>query len=119
MENEVEAKAAEAPPLIMEINDEDDMESLKKMSHECLVIVDFFATWCGPCKSVKVAYEKLAEQETSVKFAKLDIDIYEDAPSDYSIVAMPTFMAFKNGEMVDSVIGPHIEQVKQMVARLK
>ena len=43
----------------------------------------------------------------------------KDAPSDYDIKAMPTFMAFKNGEMVDSVVGPHIEQVKQMVARLK
>ena len=53
------------------------MDDLKDMSHDCLVVVDFFATWCGPCKSVKVAYEKLAEQETTVKFAKLDIDEYE------------------------------------------
>lgn len=60
------------------------MEDLKKMSHECLVIVDFWATWCGPCKSVKVAYEKLAEQETTVKFAKLDIDIYEVSHSGQS-----------------------------------
>ncbi|VDD75569.1 unnamed protein product [Mesocestoides corti] len=96
-----------------------EMEELKELSHKCLVVVDFFATWCGPCKSVKAAYEKLAEEETAVKFAKLDIDIYEDAPADYSLVAMPTFMAFKNGEMVDSVIGPHIEEVKKMVARLK
>nr|CDS33252.1 thioredoxin [Hymenolepis microstoma] len=56
---------------------EEEMEKLKEMSHERLVIVDFFAPWCGPCKSVKRAYEILAEQEATVKFAKLDIDIYE------------------------------------------
>lgn len=53
------------------------MEVLKEMSRDCLVIVDFYATWCGPCKLVKAAYEKLAEQETTVKFARIDIDIYE------------------------------------------
>lgn len=53
------------------------MEALKKLSFDCLVIVDFFATWCGPCKSVKVAYERLAEEEPTIKFAKLDIDEYE------------------------------------------
>ncbi|VDO07537.1 unnamed protein product [Rodentolepis nana] len=116
---DAKSATAEDPPLILEVNSEEEMEKLKEMSHEQLVIVDFFAPWCGPCKSVKRAYEILAEQEATVKFAKLDIDIYEDAPADFSIAAMPTFMAFKNGEMVDSVIGPHIEQVKQMIARLK
>ena len=43
----------------------------------------------------------------------------QDAPSDYSIVAMPTFMAFKIGNTIDSVIGPHIEEVKKMIDRLK
>ncbi|VDN29536.1 unnamed protein product [Dibothriocephalus latus] len=55
----------------------EDMEEIKKISQERLVIVDFFATWCGPCKSVKAAYEQLAEEETTVTFAKLDIDVYE------------------------------------------
>ncbi|KAM3182427.1 hypothetical protein ACTXT7_012394 [Hymenolepis weldensis] len=68
---------AEAPPLILEINSEEEMEKLKEISHQQLVIVDFFAPWCGPCKSVKHAYETLAEQETTVRFAKLDVDIYE------------------------------------------
>lgn len=53
------------------------MENIKELSKECLVVIDFFATWCGPCKTVKKAYEKLAEEEVTVKFAKLDIDIYE------------------------------------------
>ncbi|VDL98600.1 unnamed protein product [Schistocephalus solidus] len=118
-----EQEEPELAPLVTEINSEEDMDELKKISQERLVIVDFFATWCGPCKSVKAAYEKLAEEETSVTFAKLDIDVYEagleDAPSDYSLVAMPTFMAFKNGEMVDSVIGPHIDALRQMIDRLK
>nr|VZI06317.1 unnamed protein product [Spirometra erinaceieuropaei] len=72
-----ETEETEVAPLITEINSEEDMEELKKVSNERLVIVDFFATWCGPCKSVKAAYEKLAEEETSVTFAKLDIDVYE------------------------------------------
>lgn len=76
-----------------------------------LVMVDFFATWCGPCKMMAPAVEKLAKAyEGKVKIGKLDVDENPDTAGKYEIQSIPTTIFFKDGEMVDKVIGFQSEE---------
>ncbi len=70
------------------------------------VVVDFSATWCGPCKRLAPIVEELAnEYEGKVKIAKLDIDAAPNTPAQYGIMAVPTVMFFKGGKRVDMLQG--------------
>ncbi len=92
------------------------MSSLPKVTdasfdHEVMkadlpVLVDFSAEWCGPCKSLAPIVEALAlEYEGRVKFVQLDIDENRQTPSSFGIMAVPTLILFKGGEVVDKVTG--------------
>lgn len=71
-----------------------------------LVMVDFWATWCGPCKIIGPVVEELAkEYEGKVTFAKVNTDENPDLASRYNIRGIPTLMFFKNGQIVDQLIG--------------
>ncbi|CEI89521.1 hypothetical protein RMCBS344292_03876 [Rhizopus microsporus] len=69
------------------------------------VIVDFTATWCGPCRMVKPVIHKLAEQHTDILFLVVDVDDRADIAAEYGIRAMPTVMFFKDGNKVDEIVG--------------
>lgn len=76
-----------------------------------LVLVDFFATWCGPCKMMAPAIEKLAEAyKGKVTIGKLDVDENPDTAGKYEIQSIPTLIFFKDGEMVDKLIGFQSEE---------
>lgn len=71
-----------------------------------VVMADFWATWCAPCKMVAPAVEELAkEYEGKVKFVKVNTDENPDLASRYNIRGIPTLMFFKNGQMVDQLVG--------------
>jgi len=71
-----------------------------------LVMVDFWATWCGPCKIVAPVVEELAKEYAGkVKFVKVNTDENQDLASRYNIRGIPTLMFFKDGNMVDQVVG--------------
>ncbi|KAL7786319.1 thioredoxin-like protein [Trichoderma ceciliae] len=72
------------------------------------VIVDCFATWCGPCKAIAPILEKAsdeAEFKDKVHFVKFDVDELPELSQELGIRAMPTFLFFKNGEKVDEMVG--------------
>ncbi|MEM9406771.1 MAG: thioredoxin [Acidobacteriota bacterium] len=70
------------------------------------VLVDFYATWCGPCKALSPIVEKLAgEYEGKLKVGKLNIDEAPGAPSQFSVRAVPTIVFFKGGEAVETMVG--------------
>ena len=70
------------------------------------VLVDIFATWCGPCKMVGPIVEKLAEEfEGKVKVGKLDVDESPETPENYNVMSVPTLLFFKEGELVDQIVG--------------
>lgn len=69
------------------------------------VVIDFFATWCGPCKRIAPTYEKLSEAFTNVTFLKVDVDESPELTEQYSISAMPTFVFLKDGKEVKRVEG--------------
>ena len=76
------------------------------LQSEEVVMVDFWAVWCGPCRMIAPAIEELAkEYEGKVKVVKLNTDENPDIASKYKIMGIPTIMFFKNGEKLDQVVG--------------
>ena len=71
-----------------------------------LVLVDFWAAWCGPCKAVAPILEEIAnEQAGSLKIAKVDIDENQQYAAQLGVTSIPTMVVFKNGQPIDKIIG--------------
>lgn len=89
----------------IELDDKNFEEQVLKSSVP--VFVDFWAPWCGPCQTMLPIIEELAKEfdEKSIKIAKLNIDENKSVPGQYGIMSVPTFMIFKNGEMIDQFVG--------------
>ena len=69
------------------------------------VLVDFWATWCGPCRALTPVIEELATENTDAKIGKVDIDAHQDIAVKYGISSIPTILVFKDGEIVERVQG--------------
>jgi thioredoxin 1 len=75
------------------------------------VVVDFWASWCGPCRAVGPTIEKLADTVgNSVKVGKLNVDDNRQAAIDYDVQAIPTVLIFRDGRVVNRLIGVNSEQ---------
>ncbi|KAJ3046166.1 Cytoplasmic thioredoxin isoenzyme 2 [Rhizophlyctis rosea] len=81
-----------------------------------IVIVDYTATWCPPCKVIAPHYEQLAADHPSIAFLKVDVDDNPDVAEEQSANAMPTFVAYKSGKEVARVVGANLPKLKQLVA---
>ncbi len=76
------------------------------IDHNGLVLVDFWAVWCGPCRMIAPTIEELAgEYKGKLKVVKLNTDENPDIASRYKIMGIPTIIFFKNGEKVDQMVG--------------
>ena len=70
-----------------------------------LVLVDFFATWCGPCKMLSPVLEEVAEENPDLLVLKIDVDEVGELAARYGIQAIPTLMLFKNGQRIETRMG--------------
>jgi len=88
------------------INITDDTFEQEVLQSDIPVIVDFWATWCGPCKMIAPILEELAtDYSNQVKIVKLDVDANNKTAGKYNIMSIPSLLFFKNGEVVDQVVG--------------
>lgn len=80
------------------------------------VLVDFWATWCGPCKVVLPIIEELAEEVTSAKICKINVDEEASLAQKFKIMTIPTLLVFKDGEVVNKSVGVvNKEQVLELL----
>lgn len=90
--------------MVQEINTESfDKEVI---SHNGVIVVDFFANWCGPCRKLGPILEEVEQELASkVKFAKINTDDNLEMAKKYQVSGLPTLMVFKNGEAVERMVG--------------
>ena len=69
------------------------------------VLIDFFATWCGPCKMVSPVVDQIANERSDNKVCKLDVDKNLDLARTFQVMSVPTLVAMKNGKMINKIIG--------------
>ena len=90
----------------MEIQVNDDNFKKEVLESEELVLVDFWAPWCMPCRMLAPTIEEIAEEmEGKVKVCKMNVDENVQYPQEYGIMSIPTVMLFKNGQAVETMIG--------------
>lgn len=93
-----------AGDLVIEINN-DNFQS-EVASSDQPVLIDFYATWCGPCKAMSPIIDELAEKYNGrVKVGKVDADQAPELATEYGVQGLPTFMIFKGGQKVDVLVG--------------
>lgn len=91
-----------------------DNFSEEVLKEESLVVVDFYADWCGPCQMMGPIVEELSKDyEGSVKIGKLNVDQAGDISAQYKVMSIPSILFFKKGEVVDTVVGAVSKDVLQ------
>ncbi|KAH1121592.1 hypothetical protein J1N35_004752 [Gossypium stocksii] len=81
-----------------------------------LVVVDFTASWCGPCRFISPILVELAKKLPHVIFLKVDVDELSTVAQEWAIEAMPTFVFLKEGSIIDKVVGARKEELQQKIA---
>ena len=93
----------------------EDMK-FENLSKNHLTLVDFWATWCGPCRMLSPIVEELAAETPDVVFAKVDVDQNPELAIGLGINSVPTLMLFKDGKLADRAIGVRPKQdIKRMI----
>ena len=77
----------------------------QEMINNDLLLVDFWAEWCGPCKSMHPIFTRMAKKYKSVRFARVNVDNAQDIAMKYGVQSIPTFIMFKNGEIANTMVG--------------
>ena len=88
---------------IIEVNEENFDEEVLKSNKK--VLVDFYATWCGPCKMLHPILEEIAKEENDLKVIQIDVDQCEELAIKYNIRAMPTLVVLENGNEINRIVG--------------
>mmetsp|Transcript_36904 Transcript_36904/g.44097 ORF Transcript_36904/g.44097 Transcript_36904/m.44097 type:complete len:106 (+) Transcript_36904:76-393(+) len=105
--------------MVQQIKTVEEFNKILADNNDKLVVVDYTATWCPPCKQIAPIYVKIADENPEALFIKVDVDEGGDIASEQGISAMPTFQFWKNGELVHTFSGASEEIIRTKVAELK
>ena len=87
---------------IIDLNDSNFEQTILS---ENLTLVDFWAEWCGPCKSMHPVFENLEKQYPNIKFARVNVDQNQSISTKFEVQSIPTFIMFKSGKIIDKMMG--------------
>merc|ERR1712146_357322 len=104
---------------IAQLATKEDFDKCLADAGDKLVVVDFTATWCGPCQRIAPVFAKLAEEMPDVVFVKVDVDENEDTAGACGISCMPTFQFYKKAEKVYEFSGASEEKIREALAKHK
>ncbi len=99
---------------ILELN---DTNFDKNIGGETPIIVDFWATWCGPCQFMLPVFERISKKYKTLRFARVNVDDAPGISQRYGVYSIPTFLVFKDGEPVDKAMGAIGEPGLNMLAQ--
>jgi len=102
-----------------DLQTKEDFDHFLKEAGSKLVVIDFYAEWCGPCKMIGPAVLKMADEFKDVCFAKVNVDENSETAEEEDITAMPTFKFYKNGSQVDYLTGANVEKLREKIKQLK
>lgn len=94
-----------------------ESEYQQLISSNEVVIVDYFAEWCGPCKRIAPYFEECSKKYPKIVFIKVDVDELVDVTEKENITSMPTFKVFKNGAAVDTLLGANDAALLQLIEK--
>jgi len=101
------------------VADRADFDAQMKGAGGKLVVIDFFATWCGPCKMIAPTLATMSDEMPDVVFLKVDVDENEDIAADHKVTVMPTFLLFKSGNKVDEFSGANETKLRELIVKNK
>jgi thioredoxin 1 len=100
-----------------EINDFDELRTLMEIGKP--IILDFYASWCGPCKRIAPFFQRISLEYPSIEFVKVNVDEAEKIAEYFSITAMPTFIGIKNKEVVKFLAGASEAGILDILNKIK
>ncbi|KAH8409269.1 hypothetical protein KR009_011676, partial [Drosophila setifemur] len=100
------------------VRNQDDLDVQLEQAQDKLVVIDFFANWCGPCKVIAPKLEELAQQYSDrVVVLKVNVDDNEDITVEYNITSMPTFVFIKGGVVLEFLVGGNSDKLAKFMEK--
>ncbi|KAG6601401.1 Thioredoxin H2 [Cucurbita argyrosperma subsp. argyrosperma] len=104
-------------PTIVECHNKAEWTARLEATRETnkLMVIDFTAAWCGPCRQMEPTIKEFASRFKDVEFVKIDVDELMDVAKEYGVDAMPTFILIKKGKVVDKVVGARKDDLQKKI----
>ena len=98
-----------------ELETKDEFDEIIAENKDKLVVIDFYAAWCGPCKMIGPKFEKMEADYPNAVFVKIDVDNNEETAEECEVEAMPCFQLYKDGVKVDEMTGANADALQKKI----